>query len=129
MTFKETIELFMNQVSDSSYEIYKNKIMVFYKFLVSEKGINDKSYKSYLEAMKTEEIIESLNYYIIGNKINSESVAWHYISVVKRYFLFIYDAKNLIIQNGNLIKSFSLSHDSKDSFTYKIKKKFLKVVT
>ncbi|MEK3879188.1 hypothetical protein [Paenibacillus sp. FSL M7-0420] len=122
MTFKETIELFMNQVSDSSYEIYKNKIMVFYKFLVSDKGINDKSYKSYLEAMKTEEVIESLNYYIIANKINSESVAWHYISVIKRYFLFIYDAEKLIIQNANLIKSFSLSNDSKDSFTYKIKK-------
>jgi hypothetical protein len=122
MTFKDTIELFIDQVSERSYEIYKNKIMVFYKFLVSEKGINDKSYKSYLEAMKTEEIIESLNHYIVGNKINSESVAWHYISVVKRYFLFIYDAENLKIQNTNLIKSFSLSQSSVDSFTYKIKK-------
>lgn len=121
MTFKETIELFLNKVSVSSYEIYKSKIMVFYKFLVSEKGISDKSYKSYLEAMKTEEIIESLKYYIVGNKINSESVAWHYISVVKKYFLFIYDVKNVKIQNANLIKSFSLPESSIDSFTYKIK--------
>ncbi|WP_372663773.1 hypothetical protein [Cohnella sp.] len=122
MTFKETIELFLDQVSENSYDIYKNKITVFYKFLVIEKGINDKSYQSYLEGMKTEEIIESLNDYIISNKINSESVAWHYISVVKRYFLFIYEVKNLKIQNENLIKSFSLSQDNIDSFAYKIKK-------
>lgn len=42
MTFKETIELFMNHRSDSSYEIYG-----FYKFLFSEKGINDNLINSY----------------------------------------------------------------------------------
>lgn len=110
----------MDTISETSYEIYKNKIFVFYDFLLYEQGINDKSYQSYLEAMKIEEIQESLDYYIKSKEIKSESVAWHYISVVKRYFKFIY---KLGIQNVNLIKSFSLSDDNIDSFQNIMRKK------
>ncbi|MBN3386848.1 hypothetical protein [Clostridium botulinum] len=120
MTLKETIEKFLNEkVSKNSYEIYKGKIYVFYKFLLVNKGINDSSYSSYLEGMKIKEIQESLNFYIIDNSIKAESAAWHYIAVIKRYFKFLYD---LGIKNTELIKSFSISETNKDSFQYKIYK-------
>lgn len=120
MNLKHTIDKFLDTISESSSEIYKTKIYIFHKFLVCEKGINDKSYQSYLEAMKIEEVEESLDFYIISNEIKSESIAWHYISVVKRYFNFIY---KLGIQNINLIKSFGLLEDHSDSFQRKMREK------
>lgn len=120
MNLKETIEQFLETISESSIKTYKSKIYIFYEFLTLEKGINDKTYKIYLETMKINEIEESLDYYIVGNKIKSESIAWHFISVIKRYFNFIY---KLGIQNVNLLKSIGLSEDHPDSFQYKIREK------
>lgn len=120
MKFIETIDKYLDEkVSCNSYDIYKGKIYVFYKYLVKEKGINDNSYSSYLCAMKIEEIQDSLNFYIEDNSINTESSAWHYISVIKVYFSFLYD---LGIKNLDLMKSFGLPDTNKDSFQYKIGK-------
>lgn len=120
MNLKDTMEQFLDTISESSTQTYKSKIYVFYDFLTSEKGINDKSYQSYLEAMKINEVEESLDYYIMTNEIKSESIAWHFISVIKRYFSFIY---RLGIQNVNLLKSFGLSEEYSDSFQAKIREK------
>lgn len=120
MNLKDTIEQFLETISESSIETYKSKIYVFYNFLTKEKGINDKSYQSYLEAMKINEVEESLDYYIVSNAIKSESISWHFISVVKRYFSFIY---KLGIRNVNLLKSFGLSEEHPDSFQSIIGKK------
>jgi len=120
MSLANTITLFIYSISDSSKQTYETKIKVFHRFLTSEKGVNDKTYQNYLESMKIEEIIESLDHYIIYNDIKSESIALHYISVVKRFFNFIY---KLGMQNTNLIKSFGLADDNKKSFQFQIKQK------
>jgi site-specific recombinase XerD len=103
----------METVSENSHDIYLNKIDKFFDFLVDEKEINDKSFQSYLGAMRIEEIQESLNWYITQNNIKKESVAWHYLSVIKRYFTCIY---RIGIKNDNLIKLFSLTESNENSF-------------
>jgi len=116
----DNMKEFVKTISESSRKIYKGKMDIFFNFLTIEKGINDKSYRSYLEAMKINEVEESLDYYIITNKIKSESIAWHFISVVKRYFNFLY---KLGIRNVNLLKSFGLSEEHTDSFQSKMREK------
>ena len=122
MSLKDTIEKFLETISESSVSIYRSKIEVFHNFLIVEKGITNKSYQSYLEAMKINEIEESLNYFIESNQIKSQSITWNFISVVKRYFGFIYV---LGIKNDNLIKAFGLSVSNPDSFQFKLNEKIL----
>lgn len=122
MSLEQTIYKFLETISEKSVETYRMKINIFYRFLIQEKGINDRSYGSYLEAMKIEEIEESLENYINSNQIKSMSIALHYISVVKRYFNFIY---KLGIKNNNLIKSFGLLEEHPDSFQSRIREKIL----
>jgi len=115
MGLKATIQNFLETISISSREAYRNKINAFYKFLISEKAIVDTQFDSYLEGMDVEDIIESLNYYIFCNDINSQTMALHYASVIKRYFSFLF---TLGIQNNTLIQAFGLPQDNERSYQY-----------
>lgn len=119
MKLKETIDEFLESVSENSTKIYITKIYSFHKFLVEVKGISDGSFESYLSSMRIEEVIDSLDYYINKNQIAKSTVAWHYISVVKRYFSFL-EIKG--ISNNGLLKLFGLDNNSEKSFNNRIKK-------
>lgn len=118
MELKQTITNFINSVSPKSIKAYEGKINAFYEFLVTHKGINDNSFESYLASMRKSEIIESLDVYINQNKINKTSVAWHYIAVIKRYFIYLY---SIGIKNSTLIMSFGLEDAQKESLNYHLK--------
>lgn len=120
MTLKETIIDYLDTISESSKESYKTKLDMFMRFLENEKQIIDRSFQSYIEAMKIEEIMESLDYYIICNNIKSQSIAWHYCSVIKRYFNHIYE---LGFDNAKLIKSFGQDEKNPESYQSRIREK------
>ena len=122
MKLIDTINNFLETISKSSIETYRTKINVFHQFLTTKKSITDSSYRSYLEAMKIEEIGESLEFYISTNNIKSQTIALHYISVIRRYFNFIY---NNNIQNLNLLVSFGLKTENPDSYRYKMMNQIL----
>lgn len=117
MKLRETIDLFLGSISEKSVDVYAGKINYFYNFLVDIKGINDNSFQSYLASMRVIEIIESLDNYVVKNDVTKTTVALHYISVVRRYFHFLY---NLGIENNNLLKLFSLERNNIYSFSYKV---------
>lgn len=118
MTLRRTFDLFLESVSEKSKDVYSGKINCFYNFLVEKKGITDGSFQSYLSSMRDIEILESLQDYIDKNELTKISVALHYISVVRRYFNFLY---GLQIENNNLLRNFSLEKRHNDSFTNKLR--------
>lgn len=118
MRLRETFDLFLASISEESKEVYSGKINCFYNFLVEKKGITDGSFHSYLSSMRDTEILESLQQYIDNNEVTKISVARHYISVVKRYFNFLY---GLQIENNNLLRNFTLEKRYSDSFNNKLK--------
>lgn len=115
MGFDGTIEGFLGSISASSREAYRNKINVFYKFIISEKKVDDTLYRSYLEGMDVKDIIESLDYYIFCNDISSQTMALHYASVIKGYFSYVF---TLGIRNQNLLQAFGLPPDNQSSYQY-----------
>lgn len=115
MKFEDTVKAFLSEQPD----VYTSRIKAFEKFLLDEKGINDSSYKTYLGGMKTEEILQSLDYFIERNKIKKASVANHYISVVTTYFQYI---ERYGIENEHLFKE--LGKTNNGSF-YKTVKKYI----
>jgi site-specific recombinase XerD len=113
-TFIESIDTFIELTEVVGY---RNDLLVFKSF-IETKQINDYTWLNYLSGINTDVIIDSLNYYIVKNKVSSVSTAKRYASAVKEFFSFMFE-NNYIFKNS-FFHELSFKFDNEESYSYQI---------
>lgn len=112
--FRETIDEYLKSKNEKSRGTYAPRLNSFYGYLHTEKNINDQNFQEYLAALKTDVLVDALNYYIVTNDIHKQSAAYFYARAIKDYFHFLND---IGIENFTLLKEFAYknlkSYDAK----------------
>ncbi|MED0671731.1 hypothetical protein P4S95_16260 [Aneurinibacillus aneurinilyticus] len=111
--FKNSVIEFLNQKPST----YKYHLKMFEDF-VKSKRIDESLFKEFFQGLRTEVIIESLDYYIKKTGISARGRADHYTSAVKEYFSFLF-YKNYI-SNSEFEREIYLPTHDESSFRYKI---------
>lgn len=107
----ELENLFSEFFKEIKTETYRSRIKAFKEFIIVKKKINDGTYATYFKAMGTEEVLQSLDYYIRSNNIKKQSVAKHYGEMMKKFFHFL---RTKGIENKEIFMC--LGRKGKDSF-------------
>jgi len=101
----------------SKAEGYDNNLNVFKDFL-DRKKISNNFVKEFLQGIRTETIIESLNFYIEDRGLTSIDTALRYISCIKEYFAYNFHAE--LFENKELAAEIAYPTYSEKSFRYKV---------
>jgi len=80
---------------------YINNINSFQNY-ITDKGITEENLLTFLRGLRTEDIIESLEYYIFKNDVTSKGTARKYSTAIKEYIYFMLDSETL--DNTELLK-------------------------
>ncbi len=97
---------------------YRKDLIVFGKFLNEEKKINSEALEYFLQGLRTDGLIESLDFYIRESDLTSIDTARRYSSCIREFFRYILH-KNIIENNQLSIQLGAPSYDEK-SYTYKM---------
>lgn len=95
MSFSNTIEKFLafkkddSDFFESSLTTYRCKINVFKEYMLDTIKLNDINYERILRGMNEEEIIKSLEDYVLTRGIKFINTANCYMTVLKEYFMFL----------------------------------------
>ena len=93
MTFDEVIEAFMSNVetgkAGGTSVTYKRKIYVFQEYVNLRLQAKDVNFQSILTAMTKEQLVESLQYYVMTYDIKYVATVETYITVIGVFFDFI----------------------------------------
>lgn len=108
--------LFEEFYKELNAETYRSKVDAFKEFVIVEKNINDGNYTDYFRGIRMDTVLHSLGYFIERNNIKKETVAFHYGSMIKRFFYFL---QSKGIRNENIFQLFSGKDES--SFDNQIK--------
>lgn len=81
-------DLFEDFYKELNAETYRSKVDAFKEFVIVEKNINDGNYTDYFRGMRMDTVLHSLGYFIERNNIKKKTVAFHYGSMIKRFFTF-----------------------------------------
>ena len=92
-------------------ETYRSKVDAFKEFVIVEMKINDGSYIAYFKGIEMNTVLASLGYFIKRNNIKKETVAYHYGSMIKRFFYYL---QSKGVRNENIFELFS----RKDEFSF-----------
>lgn len=104
-------DLFEEFYKELNAETYRSKVDAFKEFVIVKRNINDGNYMGYLGGIKMDAVIDSLSYFIERNNIKKETVAFHYGSMIKRFFYFL---QSKGINNVNIFELFS----RKDEYSF-----------
>ncbi len=96
---------------------YVNNINAFNDYIKS-KGITEDNLITYLRGIRTENIKESLEYYINKNSITSKETAHKYKTALKEYLYFILDTKG--VNNFELLRELDLPTYKENSYLFKM---------
>lgn len=113
---KQSVEGFLEHNLSEGYE---KDLTKFHNYIFSL-GLNNVTALTYLQGIRTKDIIDSLRYNIGEKGITSIDTALKYVSCVKEYLSYLLH-KGYIV-NSELIKEFGLPTYSNESFRYKINK-------
>lgn len=103
--------------TERSLKRYHYILMIYHDFLINKIGVNNKTLTPYMNTTTSEQMFDSLEYYIDRDrKVTSEETVLLYVSVIKEFFRYL--TQELIIQNPHII-SFGLSDKDPNSFEYK----------
>jgi len=116
LIFDEIASLF---IKEKRVDSYNEDLRILSKYLI-QKGITDKTCKQFLQGMRTETIIESLDDYIEDSNIRSQARAYKYFSCIKEFFLWL--TSEDIIENRSLVQEFGYTTSSHKSYQYKVNK-------
>lgn len=108
--FKEAIEMFLKYNTSEGYD---KDVAVFRQYLNCIR-IQEEKAITFLQGIRTKEIINSLDYYINKNGVSSIETALRYISCIKEFLSYLIDKE--IIINSELTKEFGLPTYSEKSF-------------
>ncbi len=109
-------ELFEEFYMELNAETYRSKVDAFKEFVIEEQKVNDVIYTGYFRGIRMDTVLDSLGYFIERNNIKKETVAFHYGSMIKRFFYFL---QSKGIRNENIFQLFSRKDES--SFDNQIK--------
>lgn len=115
LSLEESVNKFL---IDKPVEGYHNNLNVFSRFLKEEKQINSNIINEFLQGLRTDGIIKSLDFYIRENKLTSIDTARRYSSCIREFFRYIIH-KN-IIENKELSIELGAPSYNEKSYTYKI---------
>lgn len=96
---------------------YDTILTIFTEFL-ERKKISYETIKTVFQGIRTEFIIESLNYYIESRKVTSLGASGKYASCIKEYFIFI--VQNEYIKNDELMAEFTFKTYNENSYRFKV---------
>jgi len=98
---------------------YSNNVSTFSNF-IKQKGITEENLLTYLRGIRTEDIVDSLNYYIKEKNITSKETANRYTSAIKEYLYFMLDTK--VVSNLEFKNELELPTFKETSYRYKMNK-------
>lgn len=98
---------------------YSNNISSFSDF-IKQKGIPDENLVTYLRGIRTDDIIESLSYYIESKNITSIETANRYMWAIKEYLYFMLHEGG--ISNAELLKEIESPTFKETSYPFKMRK-------
>lgn len=113
INLQETFNEFLNDKNIN----YKPALDSFQKFL-NEKNIYTETVKTYFQGIRSNQLVDSLNYFINSNNITSFSRCNTYASCLKEYFIYIISKD--YVKNDELMTEFSLKTYDEKSYRYKI---------
>lgn len=108
--------LFEEFYMELNAETYRSKVDAFKEFVIVEKKVNDGIYTDYFRGIEMNTVLDSLGYFIERNNIKKETVAYHYGSMIKRFFYFM---QSKGVRSENIFELFSRKDES--SFDNQIK--------
>lgn len=143
MNISQSIDDFMEYcqtnrgMTTRSLPQYENKLRVFQAYIFNKKRKEESSIslgvfkqidiEELIKGLKEEDVFASLDYYIDVRQIEFASTARHYISVVKKYIVYLGENKN--IKNQELLILFGYGDSSaENSFDMKKEKKIKALV-
>ena len=122
MTFDEVIEAFMSNVetdkAGGTSVTYKRKIYVFQEYVNLRLQAKDVNFQSILTAMTKEQLVDSLQYYVMTYDIKYVATVETYITVIGVFFDFIafsYKWKNPLFETKTQNLELKLAYEKKIS--------------
>lgn len=112
---EKSIKEFLIDKSVDGYDIIMN---YFSDFITKVKDINPATIKSFFQGIRSEFLIESLDWYIKAKSVKSFGASNKFASCIKEYFVYIIDKE--YIENQELIAEFGYPTYSDKSFRYKV---------
>ncbi len=98
MNFENIINKFIDYLEKELKELssvtYKRKIYVFYEYVTIKLQAKDVNFQSILTAMRTEQFLEALEYYVKTYNIKFATTAWNYFFAISSFYQFLYDEFN-----------------------------------
>jgi integrase len=112
-----SIELLVDEFLEQKSYAYFNHIKAFMSFIES-KEVKNENLKVYLQGIRTEDIVESLDYYIKQNQVTSIDTAQRYSSAIKEFLVFLFNRDTL--NNKELLDELYFPTFMEESFRYKM---------
>ena len=115
----DIFEKFIEEQASGSKGTYRDRIKWFESYF-TERGLNNSNEFNRLSEIKRSDIFASLDLFIINSRVKKQSVAFHYVSVVRSFIDFL---TTMGIHNDELNKEFGKNISRHDSFHYAVKEK------
>lgn len=113
--FEQSCNTFLNEKNVSGYNVCINSLKTYLK---NDNMSDNEKIKIYFQGIRSDTLIDSLNFYIDSNNITSFSAANRYVSCIKEYFLFL--IQNEYLRNDELMSEFAYKNDNHKSYRYRV---------